>query len=180
MAALVEQGGGMFHWEFLGNYCWQPPADWLISWLVTSCLKIQRDVHIPGLSSVGTLWLLKIKALDLVTFFLSWRSTNKFWRKEWNVERIHGVSTFSFWGRTSNHCLAALDLGAGVEQPFGCLIVQTRQVVQSMGRSMDWTVEDEMVDGLFFYTTLTSTPQRRPYSICTSRSGNAPHRCRGG
>jgi len=24
-----------------------------------------------------------------------------------------------------------------------------------MGRSMDWTLEDNMVDGLFFYATLT-------------------------
>ena len=27
--------------------------------------------------------------------------------------------------------------------------------VQSMGRSMDWTLEDNMVDGLFFWATLT-------------------------
>ena len=51
--------------------------------------------------------------------------------------------------------MAALDLGAGVEQPFGCLIVQNRQAVQSMGRSMGWTLEDNMVDGLFFCATLT-------------------------
>ena len=38
------------------------------------------------------------------------------------------------------HCLAALDFGAGVEQPFGCLIVQNRQAVQSVGRLMDWTL----------------------------------------
>jgi len=31
--------------------------------------------------------------------------------------------------------LAALDLGAGVEQPVDCLIVQNRQPVQSMVRS---------------------------------------------
>jgi len=47
--------------------------------------------------------------------------------------------------------LAALDFGAGVEQPFGCLIVHNRQAVQSM----DWTLEDNMVDGLFFCATLT-------------------------
>jgi len=51
--------------------------------------------------------------------------------------------------------LAALDLGASVEQPFGCLIAQNRQAIQSMGRSMDWTLEDNMVDGLFFCVTLT-------------------------
>ena len=46
--------------------------------------------------------------------------------------------------------------GAGVEQPFGYLIAQNRQAVQSMGRSMNWTLEDNMVDGLFFCATLTS------------------------
>jgi len=51
--------------------------------------------------------------------------------------------------------LAALDFGARVEQPFGCLIVQNRQAVQSMGSSMDLTLEDDMVDGLFFCITLT-------------------------
>jgi len=51
--------------------------------------------------------------------------------------------------------LAALDLGAGVEQPFGCLIIQNSQAMQYMGRSMDWTLEDNMVDGLFFCATLT-------------------------
>jgi len=51
--------------------------------------------------------------------------------------------------------LAALDLIAGVEQPFGCLIVQNRQAMQSMRRSVDWTLEDNMVDGLFFCATLT-------------------------
>ena len=48
-----------------------------------------------------------------------------------------------------------LDFGAGVEQPFGCLIVQNRQAMQSVGRSMDWTLEDDMVDDLFFCATVT-------------------------
>jgi len=73
------------------------------------------------------------------------------------------------------HCLAALDFGAGVEQPFGCLIVKNRQAMQSMGRSMDWTLEDDMVDGLFC-ATLT----HKPYPLCTNRSGNVRHRCGGG
>jgi len=52
------------------------------------------------------------------------------------------------------------------DQPFDCLIVQNHQAVQSMRRSMDWTLEDNMVDGLFFCITLTG--RRRPYPICTS------------
>ena len=69
----------------------------------------------------------------------------------------HSISPclhFLFWASSSNHCLAALDFGAGVEQPFDFLIVQNRQAVQSMRRSMDWTLEDNMVDGLFFCATL--------------------------
>jgi len=50
--------------------------------------------------------------------------------------------------------LAALDLGADVEQPFDCLIVQNHQAMQSM-RLMHWTLEDNVVDGLFFCATLT-------------------------
>ena len=65
------------------------------------------------------------------------------------------IPFFFFWASCSNHCLAALDLGAGVEQPFGCLIIQNSQTMQYMGRSMDWTLEDNMVDGLFFCATLT-------------------------
>jgi len=74
------------------------------------------------------------------------------------VEQIHkdklGFLFFFLWASCSNHCLAALDLGADVEQPFDCLIVQNRQAMQSMGRSMDWTLKDNMVD-VFFCATLT-------------------------
>jgi len=59
------------------------------------------------------------------------------------------------WASCWNHYLDALDLGAGIEQPFNCLIVQNRQAMQSMGRLMDWTLEDNMVDSLFFCATLT-------------------------
>jgi len=62
-------------------------------------------------------------------------------------EVLSGI--FFFWAGSSNHCLAALDLGAGVEQPFDCLIVQNRQAVQSMRTLMDGTLEDNMVHGLF-------------------------------
>jgi len=36
--------------------------------------------------------------------------------------------------------LARLDIGAGVEQPFGCLIVQNLQSVLYVVESMDWTL----------------------------------------
>jgi len=49
-----------------------------------------------------------------------------------------------------------LHLGAGVEQPVDCLIIQSRQSVQATGRSMDWILEDNMVNGLISFVTLTS------------------------
>ena len=64
-------------------------------------------------------------------------------------------SQFFFWASSSIHCLAALDFGAGVEQTFDCLIDQNRQAVQSMRRAVDWTLEDSMVDDLFFFATFT-------------------------
>ena len=65
------------------------------------------------------------------------------------------IWNFFFWASCSNHCLAALGLGAGVEQPFDCLIIQNRQAMQSTVRSMDWTSNDNTVDSLFFCATLT-------------------------
>ena len=60
--------------------------------------------------------------------------------ESWYVKSVF----FFFWTSCSDHCLAAPDLVAGVEQPFDCFIVQNRQAMQSMGRSMDWTLEDNM------------------------------------
>jgi len=62
------------------------------------------------------------------------------------VQATSYTNSSSFEPVLSNHCLAALDLGAGVEKPFDCLIVQNSQAMQSMRRSMDWTLEDNMVD----------------------------------
>jgi len=45
--------------------------------------------------------------------------------------------------------------------------------------AIDWTVKDNMVNGLFFCATLTI--RRRGHTpICVSRSGNVRHRCGGG
>jgi len=62
------------------------------------------------------------------------------------------ISSSPFERVRLNHCLAARNL----EQPFDCLIVQNYQIMCSMRRSMDWTLQDNMVDGLFFCATLTS------------------------
>jgi len=45
---------------------------------------------------------------------------------------------------------------ARVEQSNDCIIIQNCQAVQSIGMSMDWTLEDNMVDGLIPCTTFTS------------------------
>jgi len=73
-------------------------------------------------------------------------------------------------------CLAALDLGADVEQPVDCLIVQSRQAMQSMGRSTDWALEDNMVYGLFFCDARTGS-RGGLYPICTDRSPVCPVPC---
>ena len=59
--------------------------------------------------------------------------------------------------------MAALHFGAGVEQPFGCLIVQNGQAVLSMRMSMDQTLEDNMIDSLFICATLTGTEEAIPH-----------------
>ena len=56
---------------------------------------------------------------------------------------IHPICKMEF---CSNHCLVALDLVANVEQPFYSHRPE-RQAMQSVGRSIDWTLED-MVDGV--------------------------------
>ena len=88
----------------------------------------------------------------------------RLWTKEGfgrnRVQIIRNASLFRefvvVWAAVpSNHWLAALDFRAGVEQPFGCFIVKNRQAVQSVETSMDWTLWDDMVDGLFICATLT-------------------------
>ena len=86
---------------------------------------------------------------------------------------------FFFWTSPSNHYLAALDLGAGVEQPFDRLIVQNRQAMQFMGRSI-WLDIGGQHGRRFVLLRHTHRSQRRPYPICTSRSGNVRYRCGGG
>ena len=53
------------------------------------------------------------------------------WLSATRAERaLHRTKlVFFFWASCWNHCLVALDLGAGVEQPFNCLIVQDRQAM---------------------------------------------------
>jgi len=77
------------------------------------------------------------------------------------------------------HYLAALDIGAGVEQSFDCLIIQNRQAMHCIGWSMDRTVKGNMFHGLILLRH-THRPQRKPYPIWLSRSENVRHRCGGG
>jgi len=44
---------------------------------------------------------------------------------------------------------------------------------------LDWTVKDNMVNGLFFCATSHKT-QKGQYSICVGRSGNVRDGCGGG
>ena len=51
--------------------------------------------------------------------------------------------------------ISAVDLRTGVEQSFDCLVIYGRLAMQCLGRLMDWRLEDNMVDGLFYCATLT-------------------------
>ena len=83
-----------------------------------------------------------------------------------------------FWASCSNHCSAALDLGADVEQPFDCLIVQNRQAMQSMRRSMDWTLEDNMVDGCYSEPHSQVAEEAKPHLYKQERKRPIPVRRR--
>jgi len=69
--------------------------------------------------------------------------------------------------------MPALDLWAGVEQPFDCPLVQNHQTVQSMW--MDWTLEGQH-GRRFVLLRHTHRLQRKLYPTCTNRSGIARHR----
>jgi len=98
-------------------------------------------------------------------------------KKHWKTFKIWStrknslvVSPSSFvWATFFIHCLAALDFGAGVEQPFGSLIVENRHAVRGeiggfMGGRRGWRF------GLLHHT---HRAQRRPYPNCTSRQAGA-------
>jgi len=84
----------------------------------------------------------------------------------------------SFESVLSIHCLAALDLVTDVEQPFDCLIIQNRQAVQSMRRSMDWTLEDNVFNGLIFFEALASCKSAIPHLYNQERKRLTPVRWR--
>jgi len=103
---------------------------------------------------------LKTNNVDFTKFY-NYISTLATLLYYWSWSKMHCSAilqmTSSFvWASSSFiHCLVVLDFRPGVEQPFVCLIIQNRQAMQSMGRSMDWTLKDNMVDSLFFCATLT-------------------------
>jgi len=82
----------------------------------------------------------------------------------------------------SNHCLAALDLGAGVKQPFDCPIVQNRQACSPWGAGWikhwrkTWStvcysaphsqVAEEAIPNLYKRERKRPTPVRRRLSQC--------------
>jgi len=77
------------------------------------------------------------------------------------------------------HCWTALDVGIDVEQLFDCLIIQNRETVQSIGKSMGWTIGGQHGRRSVLLRH-THRPQRRPYPICVSRRGGVLCRCGGG
>ena len=81
----------------------------------------------------------------------------------------------SFEPVLSLHCLAALDLGAGVEEPFICLR-SPRTARPCRGR---WIGQYRTIcSTVLFFLRHTHRPQKGPYHICTGSSGNAWHTLR--
>jgi len=77
------------------------------------------------------------------------------------ITHTHNVCSSQWYKPVlSVHCLAMLDLGKGVEQPFNCLITQNCQAVQYMRRLMDWTFENNMVEGFLFCANFTNQGRR--------------------
>ena len=85
----------------------------------------------------------------------------------YNTQAQAASLSSSFEPVLSVHCLAAIDHGAGVEQLIDCLIIQSRQSMQSIGRSIDWTLEGNMVNALIFLATLTSRRSGRTLFLQT-------------
>jgi len=98
----------------------------------------------------------------LMSLFLLVSSTHKKLHSEVGIDgnacstQVHAALLSSFEPVFSVRCLASLDHRTGVEQPTDDLIIQNRKAVQSIARSINWTLEDNMVKGLFFCATLTN------------------------
>jgi len=88
------------------------------------------------------------------------------------------IKKSSFEPVVTIHWLAELDLGAGVEQPFKCLIIQNRQTVV-LGEVDGWYIGGQY-GRRFVPLRHAHRPQKRPYPICASRNENVRHRCGGG
>jgi len=130
---------------------------------------VTNEVNNCGLLSPH---LLHLFAIYLMNSQLSWAQTGMYYEK-YGCKQSNICFFFIFsWASCSNHYLAALDLGAGVEQPFDWPIVQNHQTMQAMGRLMDWTLEDNVVDGLFFFTTLTG--RRRNHTPLVKTGAGMP------
>jgi len=78
--------------------------------------------------------------------------------------RMTRVTIFFFWASCSYHCLAALNLEAGIVQPFDCLIVQNSQAVQSMGGR--WIGQRR--------TTWSTVCTSAPHSQAAEEAGHGP------
>jgi len=94
---------------------------------------------------------------------VTWYKPHKDGRWHLSLWSLNVSETIHLWLSLSLRCLSQFFQStvwphfilAGVEQPFNCFNIRNRQAMQSMERSMDLTLKDNMVDGLFFCATLT-------------------------
>jgi len=93
-------------------------------------LWLQSVLVFPNVDSVLKPCIVGRSSLRITTTVLQER------KLQWNYLQ-RPIIVFIIWASSSNHCLATLDFGSGVEQPFNCLIVQNSQAVQFLGRKID-------------------------------------------
>ena len=92
---------------------------------------------------------------------------------------IHKHKLLSFEPVLSVHCLAELDFGAVVEQPFDCLIIQPEVRPCSLWAGDRMDIRDQH-GRRFALLRHTHRLQKGPYTIYANRNGNVRHRCGGG
>ena len=157
------------HSNFVTFYRWQKCSRTRNGKTHHQTNRAVADNHVKNFSVVD-FTKIKIWADILVPHQKVWKRSCAF-EKWYNVPPFFGIALLSLnlkqyilfhlffivWASSFNPLLGRTrSRWASVEQSFDYFVIQNRQTVQSMGRSMDWTMKDHMANGLFFCATLTS------------------------
>ena len=114
----------------------------IINWSVALRLNAFFAFHVNSQVAASEVFLPCLEGDGVISFSLS-----KLTKQPFLLHRLSEFLQSTAWP----HYI----LGRCFEQPFDCDVIQNCQTMYSMPRSMDWTLEGNMVDGLFFCATLT-------------------------